>query len=154
MISVRGNGVRLCDGFTRRDLLMIGGLGIAGLSLPNLLRADAAAAPRRETACILFFLQGGQSQLDVWDLKPDAPEGIRGLFKPISTNVAGIRITEHLPLLAKMADKYAIIRSMTHSSTNHNPGSDRALTAGMPLRDTINLAPSPGDPPPPGAVAP
>src|SRR5438067_4626584 len=85
-------------------------------------------------------------------MKPDAPDGIRGPFKPVATNVPGIRITEHLPVLAKMADKYAIIRSMTHASTNHNPGSYRALTAGIPARDVNSLPPSPDDLPHPGSV--
>jgi hypothetical protein len=152
MIAVRGNSVRFCDGLSRRDVLRIGGLSVAGLSLPDLLRAEAASGPKREKACILFFLQGGQSQLDVWDMKPEAPEGIRGPFKPIATNVAGIRITEHLPLLAKMADRFAIIRSVTHASTNHNPGSYRALTAGIPRREDFSLAPSLDDMPHPGSV--
>lgn len=158
MISFRGDGVRLCDGFTRREVLRVGGLGLAtGLSLPSLLRAEALAAPAkgrgpRAKSCILFFLQGGQSHIDVWDLKPDAPEMIRGPFNPIATNVPGIRITEHLPLLAKMADRYAIVRSMTHTTTNHNPGGYRALTAGIPKRDVNNLPISPDDSPNPGCV--
>src|SRR5437870_10412183 len=133
MLDIRGNRARLCDGFTRRDALRVGGLSLLGLSLPDLLRADAkgegrgargegrgaedpgptpdtqCATPPRARACILFFLHGGQSHIDVWDLKPDAPEGIRGEFRPVPTNVPGIRITEHLPRLAKMADRYAII---------------------------------------------
>jgi hypothetical protein len=152
MINLRGNCVRLCDGLTRRDVLRIGGLGLAGLSLPDLLRADQAAAPRREKSCILFYLQGGQSQIDVWDLKPDAPEMIRGPFRPMPTNVSGIQIVEHLPGLARLADKYAIIRSMTHTTTNHNPGGYRALTAGIPKRDTNNLGAAPDDLPHPGSV--
>src|SRR5687768_14907878 len=106
MLAVeRGNG------WTRRRVLEVGGLGLAGLSLPRLLRADAGAArrPARAKSVILFFLQGGQSQLDVWDMKPDAPEGIRGEFRPIKTNVPGIEISEHLPRLARMADRYAIV---------------------------------------------
>jgi hypothetical protein len=153
MISFRGDGVRLCDGITRRDVLRVGGLGMAGLSLADLLRADAAAAqPRKEKSCILFYLQGGQSHIDVWDMKPDAPEMIRGPFKPISTNVPGLQIVEYLPRLAKMADKYALIRSMTHTTTNHNPGGYRALTAGIPKRDVNNLPVHPDDSPNPGCV--
>ncbi len=152
MIEIGSDRVQLCDGYTRRGALRVGGLGFLGLSLPGLLRADNGAAPRREKACILFYLQGGQSQLDVWDLKPDAPEGIRGEFRPVRTNVPGIEITEHLPRLAQLAARYAIIRSMTHAATNHNPGGYRALTAGIPARDTVNLGASPDDLPHPGAV--
>src|SRR5438874_962539 len=113
MIDIGGRRGRLCDGYTRRDVLRVGGLSLFGLSLPQLLRADQANKGRREKACILFFLQGGQSHIDVWDMKPDAPDGIRGEFKPVATNVSGIQVCEHIPRLAKMADRYAIIRSMT-----------------------------------------
>src|SRR4051812_19451074 len=113
MLSIKGPQVRLCDGISRRDFVRVGAVGSLGLGLPQLLAAEAAAAEatraagassKRPKNCILFFLMGGQSQLDMWDMKPDAPEMIRGEFKPISTNVDGIQICEHMPMLAKRAD--------------------------------------------------
>src|SRR3954452_21788350 len=148
MISIRGNRARLCDGITRRDFVRVGALGALGLSLPALLEAEAAAAAAartqgkasgRQKSCILFFLMGGQSQLDMWDMKPDAPEMIRGEFKPIATNVDGIRICEHMPQLAKRADKFAIIRSMTHGVKNHAPACYYALAGNPPKRDTASF---------------
>src|SRR5262249_12985693 len=87
---------------SRRELLCAGGLGVLGLSLPELLAADLAGQGRggKAKACILMFMWGGPSQLDTWDPKPDAPLEVRGQFKPIATNVPGIRISEHFPLLA------------------------------------------------------
>src|SRR3954462_9455012 len=98
----------------RRDILRIGALGLGGLPLPKLLRASTPTRPARARSVILLFLSGGPSQLDMWDLKPEAPEEIRGTFKPIATNVPGTRISEHLPRLARLADKDAIVRSMSH----------------------------------------
>ena len=104
---------------SRRHLLQIGGLGLAGLSLPRLLAAEQEAttvglSPRAD-ACIVLFLNGGPSHLDMWDMKPDAPEAIRGEFKPISTSVAGLQFSEHLPLLAQLAHRSTIVRSMRHT---------------------------------------
>jgi uncharacterized protein (DUF1501 family) len=152
MIGFTGNRVRLCDGITRRDLLRVGGLSLFGLSLSDLLRAETAKPGRRANSCILFYLQGGQSQLDTWDMKPDAPDGIRSIFQPIATNVPGIQICEHMPRMAKIADKYAIIRSMYHETKNHNPGGYIALTGVAPARDVNNLAPLPDDYPNVGSV--
>jgi hypothetical protein len=107
----------------RRDLLKAGALG-GMLSLPSLLQAEAAqAAPRRDISCILVWLRGGPSSIDMWDMKPDAPSDIRGPFNPIPTNVSGLRISEHLPLCAKMADKYCLVRSVTHPRDDHEGGS-------------------------------
>ncbi|MCC2668958.1 MAG: hypothetical protein K0Q72_1429 [Armatimonadetes bacterium] len=148
MISIKGNTARLCDGVTRRDFVRVGALGTLGLGLPQLLQAEAMAAEIAKKSgkpgkspknCILFFLMGGQSQLDMWDMKPDAPEMIRGEFKPIGTNVPGIQICEHLPQLAKRADKFAIIRSMTHHVKNHAPAGYYALSGMAPKRDVANF---------------
>src|SRR5437763_17086454 len=98
MLHLRGPGARLCDGLTRRDLLRVGGLGLAGLSLPALLARPAAAAGRPRTrAVIQLFLWGGPSQHETFDLKPNAPDGVRGEFKPVATRTPGVPITEHLP---------------------------------------------------------
>jgi hypothetical protein len=152
MIGLGGNRVRLCDGMTRRELLRIGGMGLFGLSLADVLRADTQSRGRREKSVILFYLQGGQSQLDTWDMKPDAPDGIRSEFKSIATNVPGIQICEHMPRLAKIADKYSIIRSMAHETKNHNPGGYNALSGVPPTRDIVAFAPSADDYPNPGSV--
>lgn len=161
MISIRGNRARLCDGITRRDFVRLGALGTLGLGLPELLRAEEAAAaaakaagktPGRQKSCILFFLMGGQSQLDMWDMKPDAPEMIRGEFKPINTNVDGIQICEHMPMLAQRADKFTIIRSMTHHVKNHAPAGYYALTGMAPKRDINNFGLNPDDYPALGSV--
>jgi hypothetical protein len=108
---------------SRRHMLQIGGLGLMGLSLPRLLAAEAAAQslgdpqPRADS-CVLIFLNGGPSHLDMWDMKPDAPDGIRGEFKPIATSVPGIQFGEHLPKLAQHAHRSTIVRSMHHSVNN------------------------------------
>jgi hypothetical protein len=132
MLSLLGRGVRLCDGLTRREALRIGGLGFTGLMWSDWLRGRAAAAgPRRSgkaKACILVFNYGGPSHLDIWDLKPDAPREVRGEFKPIATRVPGVSITEHLPRLAALADRYAVIRSVTHRDNDHAIGAYLALT--------------------------
>ncbi len=131
---------------SRRDWLRVGGLGTLGLSLPRLLRADATSGPRPlARSCVLFLLHGGPSQLDVWDLKPAAPAEIRGEFKPISTNVPGIQITEHLPRLAKTAHRFTIVRSMAHTALFHNSATYFVTTGQPPLRDLIEFTPSEND---------
>src|SRR5438093_8000863 len=141
MLSMLGSRVRLCDGITRREMLRVGGLGFTGLLWSDWLRASAAAAARsrkvsgsvgrtfgKAKACILIFNYGGPSHLDILDLKPDAPPEIRGEFKPIPTSVPGVSITEHLPRLAKLADRYTIIRSVNHRDNDHAIGAYLALT--------------------------
>jgi hypothetical protein len=134
MLSFLGRRVRLCDGLNRREVLRVGGLGLSGLLWSDLLRARAAAgtpAARsfgKAKACILVFNYGGPSHLDLWDLKPDAPREIRGEFDPISTRVPGVSITEHLPRLAAVADRYAILRSVSHVDNDHAVGTYLALT--------------------------
>jgi hypothetical protein len=120
-------------GLVRREFLQVGFSAFAGLSLAglNTLRASAASRKggnRRAKSMILVFLTGGPSHLDTFDMKPDAPEGIRGEFKPIATNVPGIVISEHLPMLAKQMDKLAILRTMSHDQTNHLNATHRLLT--------------------------
>lgn len=117
----------------RRDaMIRLGRVGVGSMSLPMLLESNALAAnaTRRRTAksCILLYLWGGPPQQDMWDLKPDAPEGIRSPFQPINTIVPGIRISDQLPLMARHTDKLAIIRSFTHPSNNHEVGVYHTLT--------------------------
>jgi hypothetical protein len=111
------NGAHGTDPITRRDFLRVGGVaaGTAGLSLADLTQLPrAGAAADGNVNCILLFLVGGPSQLDTWDLKPNAPENIRGPFAPIKTNVPGMEICEHFPYMAKIADQFAIVRSVHH----------------------------------------
>src|SRR5580700_2363234 len=105
---------------SRRDWLRLGSLGVFGLSLPGLLRAGDSSRQHSARSCVLFLLHGGPSQLDTWDMKPAAPDNIRGEFKPIATSVPGIRICEHLPRLADRMHLCTIVRSMTHTAINHN----------------------------------
>ncbi len=111
---------RFCDGLTRRDFLHAGSLATLGLGLPGFQAlASAATTPPadRDVNCILLFLVGGPSQVDLWDLKPDAPEEIRGPFKPIDTKAPGVQISEVFPKLAAQMDKVSLVRSVYHQAT-------------------------------------
>jgi hypothetical protein len=120
MLSILGSSNRLCDGLTRRDLFKVGALAVAGLTLADLLRVRAqATTPTRHKSIIMVYLNGGPSHMDMYDLKPDAPVEYRGEFAPIRTNVPGIDICEHLPLHARIADKFAIIRNMRFQQQGH-----------------------------------
>ncbi len=136
MLSILGQPLsRFCDGHSRRHFLKIGGLALGGLTLPQILRAEEASPVTRgknlsHKAIIMIYLSGGPSHQDMYDLKMDAPIEIRGSFKPISTNVPGIEICEHLPRLAKMMDRFAIIRSLYGSPDQH--ASDMCLS-GYPI---------------------
>ena len=123
MLTIRSSsgGKGFCDGVSRRNFLKIGALGMGGLSLPQLLRAEASAGvPTGHKAVIMIFLPGGPSHQDMFDLKPDAPREFRGEFNPIDTNVPGIRISEHLPKIARLMDKCAIIRSIVGATGGHD----------------------------------
>ncbi len=120
MLKIIGSAHKLCDGVTRRNFLRIGSLGLGGMALPQLLRAEAKAGTRLgHKAVIMIFLPGGPSHQDMFDLKPDAPSEFRGAFNPINTNVDGIQICEHLPKMAKLMDKCSIIRSMVGATGSH-----------------------------------
>src|SRR5579862_7349998 len=114
MLTIHGHKTgRFCDGVTRRDFLRIGGLALGGLSLPGLLRAESRSGVRRsQKSVIMIFLAGGPPHQDMFDLKPGAPEAIRGEFRPIPTNVPGLDICEYMPRLARMMDRFALIRSI------------------------------------------
>ena len=123
MITIPGSANRWCDGVSRREVLQIGGLGAAGLALPDLFRArvHASSSPERRVgqakACILLFMGGGPPQMDTFDLKPDAPAEVRGEFPPIATSVPGTQISALLPSLAQQAHRYAIIRTVSDEYT-------------------------------------
>ena len=111
----------------RRDFLRVGsGLAVASFFSPAMARYGAAGAAPQDPSggarsCILVYLLGGPPHLDMWDLKPNAPAEVRGPFKPIATNVPGLQICEHLPRLAQMADRYSLVRSVSHNNNNHGP---------------------------------
>jgi hypothetical protein len=153
-LCTRG-GCRHCDGLTRRELLRVGAVGLGGLSLPGLLRLEAAAPPAagRAKSVVMLFLSGGPSHLDMFDLKPEAPEEIRGTFRPIDTNVPGIQISEHLPRTARLADKLAIVRSTTHA-TNSHPAATYWMMVGSPIQRAApqSVTLSREDRPHPGSV--
>jgi hypothetical protein len=121
MITINGRARGgYCDGVSRRDFLRIGSLALGGLSLPQILASEAAAGTGiSHKAVIMIFLAGGPPHQDMVDLKPDAPAEIRGEFRPIATNVPGIDICEHLPRLAAMTDKLAIIRTIVGAQGEH-----------------------------------
>ena len=126
---------RTCDGMKRRDMLKAGTLSLGGLTLSGYMRmahAGQVQAGRADRA-IFIELPGGPSHLDTFDLKPDAPTEIRGSFNPIATNVPGIQISEHLPKLAGVADKFAILRGVSHTLAAHRLGQEYVNTGSKPI---------------------
>jgi uncharacterized protein (DUF1501 family) len=141
------------DRLGRRRFIQLGAFGSVGLSLPQILRAEAATqASKRAKSCILIFCSGGPSQLDTFDLKPDAPSDIRGPFRPIKTTVPGMEICEHLPALAKRAKDFALVRTVSHTDTLHPSATYWALTGHKPPKSTLNITPAPSHMPALGSV--
>lgn len=122
MLAIQGRPRRVCSGLTRRNILRAGGAGLLGTSLTALLAAEEAGQVVRPRArSVLFlFLFGGPSQLETFDMKPDAPTGIRGPYRPIPSRTPGLLISEHLPRLAALSERFAVIRTMTHRHNDHN----------------------------------
>lgn len=121
MLTIQGHRFQLCDQLPRRDFLSIGSLALGGLTLPGLLRAEQSAGLRQShKSVIMIYLTGGPPHQDMVDLKPDAPAEIRGEFKPIATNVPGIEISELMPRVATMMDKFALIRSVVGAEERHS----------------------------------
>ena len=168
MLSIPGHPTRLCDGWSRREFLRIGGSAIMGISLPQILALEAKAkaegiAPSSHSgfgkakSVIWLFLQGGPSHIDIWDPKPDAPSNIRGEFNPIRSNVPGIWLSEVMPKLAQQMDKATLIRSMSYTPAglfNHTAAIYQMLTGETP--DKVSPSgqlepPSPNDHPNCGA---
>src|SRR5262245_12505886 len=146
---------------TRRRLLRDIGLGAFGLGLPDLLRlraAAAAAGPPRERSfgqarsVVMLFMTGGPAHQDTWDLKPDAPAEYRGEFRPIKTNVPGVEICEHFPLLSRVADHYALLRAVTHPGIDHSTSAYEMLTGHRHPNPGERRDPGPDDFPHLGAV--
>ena len=136
MLTISGSAYRSCDGLSRRSFLRAGFLGLAGLTLADVLRLRAAqGGAAKDTSVILIWKGGGPSHMDTWDPKPEAPAEYRGEFKPIPTNVPGIRVSEHLPLSARQMDKFSILRSVTHPDSGHESASHYLLTGYRPTND-------------------
>jgi uncharacterized protein (DUF1501 family) len=131
-------GVEFCDGLTRRDFLRVGTLaaGAVGLSLADLGRLGAAGRSG-PTSCILLFLVGGPSHLDTWDPKPLAPANVRGPFRPIRTNLPGIDLSETFPLMAQMADRYAVVRSVHHTAAPIHETGHQLMQTGRLFRNGL-----------------
>ncbi len=153
MTSTACNGF-MRSGVTRRALLQVGGAGLLGLHLPGLLRAAESkgpASPRPRAKAVIFLHQwGGPSQLDTFDMKPNAPEAIRGEYRPIKTTASGIVVSERLPNTAKVMNKVTLLRSLAHEMKNHNSAGYYSLTGYGPptddqrLRDSLDLSPAYG----------
>src|SRR5262245_22214217 len=124
---------------TRRDFVKVGILGAAGLTLERYLRlAHAGGVERpRATSAIFVYLGGGPSHIDTFDPKPDAPDGIRGEFRPIETNVAGIRFSEHLPRLSRTADRFVVLRGVSHTLAGHELGTEYLNTGNRPVPSLV-----------------
>src|SRR3954447_14602867 len=163
MWTVRGPARRLCEGPSRRDFLRVGAIAGLGLGLPQLIRSTAAAGRDgsssfgRARRCILLFPVGGPSQLDTFDPKPDAPAGIRGEFRPIATAVPGVHVSELFPRLARLADRYTIVRSVTHGDAVHTSAGYTMLTGvrhprANDVAGATSIRPTPEDHPHLGSV--
>jgi hypothetical protein len=131
---------RDCEGFSRRDFIKVGSAGLLGLTLPQLLKleSEARAEPavsrptRRANSVIMVWLAGGPATIDMWDLRPNAPEGIRGEFREIPTSADGIRICEHLPQMARVMDRCSVVRSLAHTIPSHGPATVFMTTGNRP----------------------
>src|SRR5437764_7190956 len=132
-----------CEGFYRRDFLKIGAAGLFGLSLPQLLQLQAQAQQAqgttgatgrtaRATSVIMVWLAGGPATIDMWDLKPGAPEGIRGEFNEINTSADGVQISQHLPLMSRILNKCTVVRSLAHTIPAHGPATVFMTTGNRP----------------------
>jgi hypothetical protein len=122
MLKLQGHLGRVCNGITRRDVLRAAGAGMFGTNLATILAAEEASeivSPRAKSV-IFVFLFGGPSQLETFDMKPDAPKEIRGPYQPIASRTPGLLISDHLPQLAAMSDKFAVVRTMSHGQNDHN----------------------------------
>ncbi len=153
-----------CDRLSRRQMLRIGALAPLGLSLPTLLESESRAAALgagssgiagnfgKAKRCLMLFMWGGPAHQDLWDMKPLAPDSVRGEFKPVPSNVPGVQITELMPRLAGQMDKIALVRSVTHSDNNHSTSAHWMLTGHKHRLSAENFGASPMDMPHIGSV--
>ena len=147
MLKLSGSRSSFCDGLSRRNFLKAGALGLGGLGLADLLRlqAEAGMSPNIPKSVILICLPGGPSHIDMYDMKPDAPAEYRGEFRPISTNLPGLEICEHMPLQTKIADKLAVVRNLTFTQGDHQmhevytgfPAAPNAPFLSPPIRPAV-----------------
>jgi hypothetical protein len=153
MANAPRRSVSMCPGpVSRRSFLEVGSLGLGMLGLSDILRLKAHAAERtpgkakEDTSIIFIWLPGGPPHMEMYDMKPDAPEEYRGLFRPVPTNVKGLDVCELLPLHTQCADRYTIVRSVAHEFADHGGGHKRFLTGRMPARPDgfVNDAPAAG----------
>jgi len=150
MLGIESNQVRLCDGVGRRDFLRLGGLGAMGLQASSLLQArETQAAPNgpggklygKAKKCILLHLWGAPPHQDTFDMKPNAPAEVRGEFMPIASQVPGIQVSDHLPLISRHTDKFTIVRSVHHKEGDHQAAAHDMLTGNRYLwLDPLNSA--------------
>jgi len=124
-----GNGGKYCDGLSRRSFVQLGVAGMASASLSEVLRAKETDPHAVKKSTILIWLDGGPGHMDMYDMKPEAPAEYRGIWEPINTNVSGMQVTELFPRQAKIADKFAVLRSLHHGTGDHFAGGHRMLTA-------------------------
>lgn len=146
---------------SRRGVIQLGLAGGIGLSLPGLLWGDTQqnragkqqVPPPRAKSCLLFYLEGGPSHIDLWDMKPDAPAEVRGIYKPIATTLPGLFLCEHLSHWSAIAKHLTLVRSVSHPIVDHNAGTYYAMTGQLPIKDgRLITSPSSGDSPPMGSV--
>ena len=143
IISVDQGGYRSCDNKSRRSFLKAGSLALGGLTLADLFRHQAAAADngtpisgaKKDMSVILVWQGGGPSHMDMWDMKPQSPSEFRGTFNPIKSNMPGYNVCEYMPNTAKICDKLAIMRSVTHPDSGHESATHMLLTGYKPSND-------------------
>jgi len=157
MFEVKGkNQAGFCDHMTRRSMLRIGGLAPFGLNLPQLLASAQSATGKgtfgKAKRCLLLYMWGGPSHIDLFDMKPDAPSEIRGPFQSIQSATPGIRISELMPNLSRHTDKIGFVRSVTHSDNNHSTGAHWMLTGHKHPISQENFGARPSDYPHVGSV--
>jgi hypothetical protein len=158
MLPLTGNPGLCCPGSSRREFLRLGAITPAALTLPALLAAETRGAnaprsPKRAKSCLLIFMEGGPSHIDLWDVKPDAPAEVRGEFQPVQTKTPGVTVCEHLPLSAPLWHHLSQVRSVRHGITDHNAGSYYMLTGRYPADGSkLVVANTPQNFPPFGSV--
>lgn len=146
MLGILGRQQQTCEGIRRRHLLQAGGAGLLGLNLPQILAAEEQQPfqAARAKSVIFLFLFGGPSQHETFDMKPEAPESIRGPFKPIDSRTPGLRISEHLPRTAEISDRVSVLRTMSHSFNDHS-GAGHYIQTGhrwhIPIGGGFNVTP-------------
>src|SRR5688572_11440223 len=135
MLNLGRTTTHNCGGIHRRSLLKVGGLSLFGLSLPQVLSAQSQSGRQAKAKnVILLWMGGGASNIDTFDMKPDAPAEIRGEFESIQTNLPGLRICEHLPRMARHMDKVCLVRSITHRESGDHVAAVHYMLTGYPQR--------------------